>query len=540
MVRSNWQSLDGVWYCAFSRQRTIPDDIDTTIIVPFSPEAKSSGVCRTLKPEETMFYRKHFSYRHTPGTRVLLHFQAVDQECVVFLNEKTLGSHVGGYIPFWFDVTQNIREKNDLFVIVTDKHDLSPLPKGKQRLKPSTVFSAAQSGIWQSVWLEEVPWEYISSITLYPDLAGERFSLMVTTNTEGNNPVTVTYDGKTISGLSDVKMTCMLKDPHPWSPDDPFLYTLSITCGQDTVQSYLAMRSFGVKDQRLLLNGEPFFHHGVLYQGYWKDGLYTPPDDHAVEDDLRRIKAFGFNTIRLHQKVESLKWYHLCDTLGLIVWQDMPSGGLIDRKPLDVLPGLLRSHTVDDTRKHAFLGSDDRAYRLEFLAELKGMVRLLYNSPCIGMWTVFSCGLGQFDSSRIMSQIQVMDPGRIVNPADGRYDQGGGEVRSVHLYSLKYKPQRDGTKRAVLITDFGGYSCNAGNGYCYRSFPDKTSYNKALLHLYRDVILPAKRRGLSGCVYTQFHDTEFETDGLVSYDRATVRITQEAALAIRRMLFQNG
>ncbi|MFA6776274.1 MAG: sugar-binding domain-containing protein, partial [Sphaerochaetaceae bacterium] len=203
MVRSNWQSLDGVWYCAFSRQRTIPDDIDTTIIVPFSPEAKCSGVCRTLKPEETMFYRKHFSYRHTPGTRVLLHFQAVDQECVVFLNEKTLGSHVGGYIPFWFDVTQNIREKNDLFVIVTDKHDLSPLPKGKQRLKPSTVFSAAQSGIWQSVWLEEVPWEYISSITLYPDLAGERFSLMVTTNTEGNNPVTVTYDGKTISGLSD-------------------------------------------------------------------------------------------------------------------------------------------------------------------------------------------------------------------------------------------------------------------------------------------------------------------------------------------------
>ncbi|MCH3906737.1 MAG: glycoside hydrolase family 2 [Sphaerochaeta sp.] len=540
MVRDNWQSLDGVWYCAFSREHTIPDEFDTTIIVPFSPETELSGVKRVLLPEESLFYRRTFSYHHKPDTRVLLHFQAVDQECVVFLNDKTLGSHIGGYIPFGFDVTPNIRDENELVVIVTDKHDRSPLPKGRQRLNPAPNCTTAQSGIWQTVWLETVPETYISSLTVTPDLDHQCFSLQVTTNKETSDPVTITYDGKTISALSNIKVTCLLQQPHPWSPEDPFLYPVAVTCGEDTVQTYVAMRSFRMKDGVIFLNGKPYFHHGVLYQGYWKEGLYTPPDDQAVENDLMGIKALGFNTIRLHQKVETLKWYHLCDTLGLLVWQDMPSGGVVKPRGLGTFPLMLRPSKADDTKKHAFLGSDDRTYRLEFLAELRGMIRLLYNCPCVEMWTLFSCGLGQFDSTRLQAHVKALDGSRLVNPTDGVYDQGSGDVHAEHLPSLKYHMRPDAHQRAVVISDFGGFSIGAKTGFAYHAVSNETAYNQALVSLYQNVVAPAKQQGLAGCVYTQFHDTETESDGLVSYDRKQVKVTPETASMIRSLLFQDG
>jgi len=538
MMRDNWQSLDGIWYCTFSEGRTIPDVIDTKIMVPFSPEARLSGVGRNLQPDENLFYKKTFKYHRVSAKHVLLHFQAVDQECVVFLNDKTLGSHIGGYLPFWYDVTQVIAENNELVLIVTDKHEQSELPRGKQRLKPSKTFHTGQSGIWQSVWLEEVPEEFIEGVTLLPILEKNQFLITVHTNTEKSSSVTIMYDGNKVQGITETKIVCKLQTVHPWTPDDPFLYPLTITCGEDRISSYIAMRSFSVKGTDLQLNGKTYFHHGVLYQGYWKDGLYTPPNDAQVLEDLKTIKKLGFNTVRLHQKIETLKWYNLCDRLGLIVWQDMPSGGMKDLK-MHAFESFFRPKNVDDTQKHTFLGSEDRTYRLEFLAELKGMVRHLFNCPCIGMWTIFSNGIGQYDSERIRNQLLVIDQSRIINPADGFYDQGKSNVKAIHVYGPKYHFQKDVKGRAVIITECGGYTFGTNEFFKYHSFDDQKKYNDALIDLYKETITPAKEQGLAGCIYMQFNDFEQETDGLVSCERALQKIDLKTALTIRSLLFQD-
>ncbi|MFA6845043.1 MAG: glycoside hydrolase family 2 TIM barrel-domain containing protein [Sphaerochaetaceae bacterium] len=544
LVRTEWTSLDGLWDCTFSKQKNIPEIIDTPIVVPFSPETKLSGVSRALQPDEYLFYKKNFEYTiRTKNQRQILHFGAVDQECLVFLNDKAIGSHLGGYLPFCFDVTNYLKRQNTLIIIVTDKHDLSLLPKGKQRLRNKGIYVSGQSGIWQSVWLEEVPRIYITDIILQPEYEKDCFILSVHTNNGNLFPVTVSYEGKTVTGTSEGPITCPIENVRSWSPENPFLYELSIKCMDDIVSSYVAMRSYSVEGPALTLNGKPYFHHGILYQGYWAESLYTPPNDQAVIDDLSLIKGYGFNTIRLHMKIESPRWYYHCDRLGLLVWQDMPCGGEDPRQPWMSAPLFLPFLKLDDKEKHFLLGSDDRGYRLEFLSELKDMIRHLYNCPCIAMWVLFNEGWGQFDSEQITNQILSLDRTRTIDSTSGWYDQGKSKFKSQHVYFRKYRFHKDSKKRSVILSEFGGYAYKKDSEeriFSYKVYKDQEAYNKGVLKLYLKQIAPAKGQGLAASIYTQFNDVQQEQNGIVSFDRKDIKLRKETALAVRTALFQDS
>lgn len=533
LARRGWVCLNGRWDYAINSSSRQPGTFDGEILVPFSPETRLSGVQRRLRPGEYLWYRREVALPDSYRTRrVLLHFGAVDQSCTVWVNGVSFPTHTGGYTAFSYDITDAVDGSDTVTVLVrvTDDTDKSYHTRGKQKTRRGGIWYTSQSGIWQTVWMEAVPEDYVRTLRITPNFdSGE---VHIEAELCGDEPAYAHFGSESYA----LPAVIPVPDFEPWSPENPKLYGFTVSCGDDLVQSYFAMRKFSVeKDSegimRLFLNNEPYFHNGVLDQGYWPDGLYTAPTDAALCYDIEVAKASGYNMLRKHIKVEPLRWYYHCDRLGMLVWQDMPCGGGYYAKSIVTAPLFTGIHLPDSW--HWLFGRGKAAGREEFKAELKEMIRQLYNCPCIAMWVPFNEGWGQFDSAKIYELIRSLDKSRTVDPASGWHDQGVGRVRSDHVYFRSYRFRPDKRGRAVLLSEFGGYAHPVvghtwnTREFGYKSFEMPVQLQIALEELYERQIRPAVREGLSAAVYTQMSDVEDEINGLVTYDRRVVKIAPE-------------
>ena len=520
LERHQWQNLCGPWDYAITQSDVIPSSWDGTILVPFSPEAPASGVNRTVTPGDRLWYRKQVSFPKE-GDRILLHFGAVDQVTEVWCNNIHLGSHRGGYTPFTLDLTDALDDtrSGELLIRVQDDTDLSPLARGKQRQKRGGIWYTPQSGIWQPVWAENVPTEHIRRLRITPRFDEAEVEIEVFPGG------TVHFQGQDYPSPARIPMPDFI----PWSPENPHLYEFTASLGNDTVKSYFAMRKFSVENARLCLNGKPYFHNGVLDQGYNPVGLYTYPSDEAMIWDIQTAKNMGFNTLRKHMKTEPLRWYYHCDRLGMLVWQDMPSGGGRFYSPLIInVPLFSHLHMKDD--KYKLFARADEKGKEDYYGELGEMIQHLYNCPCIALWCPFNEGWGQFDAASVAMFIQSLDDTRTIDHASGWHDQLYGETKSLHTYFVKYRHRPDRRGRAVLLSEFGGYNLRIeGHTWNDRDFgysrcADTQELADKLTLLYAEEIRPAKRAGLSAAIYTQLTDVEDELNGLITYDREAIKL----------------
>ncbi|GAA0843265.1 glycoside hydrolase family 2 protein [Streptosporangium amethystogenes subsp. fukuiense] len=555
LVRDSYLNLNGRWRYAVSpaepEARDDYDGYDGDIVVPFSPEAPLSGVGRQLLPGQTLWYRRalilpdHFA---VPGGRVLLHFGAVDQTCRVLLNGVEVGAHTGGYLPFACDITDALREgPNTLVVAVRDDSDTGHHSRGKQKLRRGGIWYTAQSGIWQTVWAECVPAVHVERLTLVPHLDASCVEVTVHA-ASGRAAVEILADGEVVASAeadAGVPVRIPIPDVRPWSPEDPYLYDVSVRLGADSVRGYVGVRSFGVGCDadgvpRLLLNGRPYFHAGVLDQGYWPDGLYTPPSDEAMVCDIETMKRLGFNMLRKHIKIEPMRWYHHCDRLGMLVWQDMVNGGG-HYHPLVITAPVLTPLRLDD-RRHRWFGRGDAEGRERFAAELRETVELLRNVVSLAVWVPFNEGWGQFDAAGAARELAELDPTRTVDHASGWHDQGAGDLRSLHVYFRRFRPPAGRDGRALVLSEYGGYSLRVeghtfnDREFGYRRCGTAAQLGGAFARLHYRQIVPAVPRGLSATVYTQLSDVEDELNGLLTYDREVLKLPAELVRTVNGRL----
>ena len=568
LKRDSYVNLNGRWQYAIrqekgeNRESPSLSQMDGDIFVPFSPESVLSGVNHILQPEETLYYRKKFTLpENWKDSRVLLHFGAVDQECRVWCDGQYLGSHTGGYLPFTMELT-GILEQNtgqqwhELTLAVTDATEQSPHARGKQKLvrkgHMASIFYTPQSGIWKTVWMEAVPEQFIENVHIRSDIHTGEVKVEVVVNQPAGkkaetqeSTVQIFYKGEELvqsplfpdtEGQLTTKLVIPQKQRHLWTTDTPNLYDVEIFYGEDQVTSYFALRQFGrAKDEkgiwRFTLNDKPFFFNGVLDQGYFPDGLLTAPSDAALLFDIRRLKELGFNTIRKHIKIEEERFYYHCDRLGMAVWQDMPNGGgAMNHFFVTDLPNAFPvfGRKVKDNHYRLFQRTDEEG-REQFYRDLTGMVELLWDYPCIALWTPFNEGWGQFDAAKATALIRKLDDTRLVNEACGWFDQGGGDVYSIHNYlrALKLKSQPD---RVVALTEFGGYACpTPGHMACekefgYKGYQNKQQLTEAYRVLWQRDVLPWIEKGLSAAIYTQTSDIEEEINGFFTYDREAEKL----------------
>ena len=525
LVRESYYNLNGLWDYAITASDACPSAWDGNILVPFSPEAPLSGVSRALKPGQVLWYRRTLPFGKQDGRRMLLHFGAADQRAWVYVNGLLAGAHTGGYTAFTLDITKLLRDgENVLTVAVRDDTDTVPLSRGKQKTTRGGIWYTPQSGIWQTVWAEQVPEHYIQSLLFTPELPEGRIRWMLTASAPKDARIEISYQGTPVTeGVTDEDGCGSAVLPpeqlHLWSPEAPNLYDVTVTLGDDTVKSYFAMRTVGTGIDAaghpcLLLNGQPYFHHGVLDQGYWPDGLYTAPSDDALIYDIELMKRLGFNMLRKHIKVEPLRWYYHCDRYGMLVWQDMPNGGG-KYNPVVISVPLVTGINLKDSAYGLFARTSAEG-RSQYRAELGAMVRHLYNCPCIAMWVPFNEGWGQFDAAKMCQLINGLDTTRTIDHASGWHDQSIGQIKSLHVYFREYKFKPDKLGRAVVLSEFGGYNHAVRShrfserNFGYKSFETAAQLQIALEELYGQQIAPAKAQGLSAAVYTQLSDVFHE------------------------------
>jgi beta-galactosidase/beta-glucuronidase len=537
MKRPEWLNLNGLWdYWITEKTQNEKRKLEGEILVPFPIESALSGVKHPLGTGELLWYRRAFSIPEAwRGKRVLLHFGAVDWMTKVFVNNQLVGEHVGGYLPFWFDITDYLAEgdvQNELLVSVWDPTDTHWQQRSKQVLKPKSIWYTAISGIWQTVWLEPVPLAYISGLKITPDV--DTGMVRVKTNLigtgTGSGVVRVRVyeagvsvaEGETENAAAEIVVP--IPNPKLWSPNSPHLYYLEVTAGEDRVSSYFGMRKFSVEGGRLCLNGDSLFQFGPLDQGYWPDGLYTPPTDEAMRRDIELVKGLGFNMLRKHVKVEPARYYYYCDRIGLIVWQDMPNGSKAVDDKTSTLTMIFGSRRRD--RNYRYAGREEAASREDFSRELQEMADHLHNFTCIGMWVPFNEGWGQFDAKETARWLRNYDPTRPVDHASGWFDQGGGDCKSLHMYKAKLPVVKPERRRAIVLSEFGSYSLkvdghlwNPDTEYGYKKVTTPQALTDAYLELLNTQVKPCIDAGLSAAIYTQTTDVEIEVNGFVTYDR---------------------
>lgn len=520
LVRDHWINLNGLWnYVITPKDANTPAAYTGSILVPYPIESALSGVKIRLQPEQILWYKRTIAKPVTKtGERVLLHFGAVDFDATVYINGDEVGSHKGGYQNFSFDVTDRLKKsRNELVVKVWDPSDQGPNPHGKQVLNPQGIMYTPSSGIWQTVWLETVPAEYISGITITPDVDKSLVNIKVIADVDAT--VKLEAAGKVISGQANSTITVPVDYPKLWSPDAPYLYDLKITLGQDVVKSYFGMRKIEIKKDRkgidrIFLNNTYTYNLGTLDQGFWPDGLYTAPTDAALKFDIEAAKAMGFNTIRKHIKIEPDRWYYHADKIGMLVWQDMVSPG-----------------------------NDTEEGRAQFEKENRDNITQLYNHPSIVTWVLFNEKWGQYDQERLTKWIKVYDPTRLVNGHSGEMlyvnDQLrspapnawiGADMTDVHSYPFpRNAPTMPGKVR--VLGEFGGIGVPieghlwddlvAGWGYDGVVTPAKMQKQYTAMV---DSLKVLERLGLSASIYTQPFDVESEQNGLMTYDRDIIKL----------------
>ena len=552
LVRGNWTNLNGLWdYAIRPAQDSTPSSFDGKILVPFAVEAALSGVGKSVGAENRLWYRRSVALPPAAkGKNVLLHFGAVDWRCEVFVNGKLAGKHEGGYDPFTFDITGLLRKGNqEIVVSVWDPSDDGPQPRGKQVKKPNSIWYTPVTGIWQTVWLEAVPQSYIMSTRQVPDI--DKGTLQVTAivnNLQAGDKLKVTAlkDGKAIAEetWSGMAGTVTIPNAQLWSPSSPALYDLQFTLIRknkvvDVAKSYFAMRKISVGTdnngiQRMLLNNAFLFQFGPLDQGWWPDGLYTAPTDEALKFDIEKTKEMGFNMIRKHVKVEPARWYYHCDKLGMLVWQDMPSGDMGNQ--WDPRPAIIGKAT-----------SKDRSPESEkiFKTEWKAIMDACFNFPSIVVWVPFNEAWGQFKTEEITNWTMDYDPSRLVNTASGGNFYPVGHIFDLHNYPepVMPDPQIFGKDRIVVLGEYGGlglplegHTWQTKDNWGYQSFQNE----EKLLEKYKSFILrlePLISKGLNAAVYTQTTDVEIETNGLMTYDREVIKMPAATLHAEHQRLY---
>lgn len=515
LERKSWQNLNGLWDYAITRKDELPARYTGQILVPYPLESALSGVKKQLQPDQNLWYKTSFTPDHKG--RILLHFGAVDWQATVYVNSKEAGIHTGGYTAFTLDITKYLQEgKNELTVKVFDPTDQGIGPHGKQVLNPQNIYYTSTSGIWQTVWLENVPDNYIAGLTITPDI--DKDLINITVNSAVKSPVQLTVDGKTVPGNANEVIAVPVKNAKLWSPGSPYLYDLKVKLGEDEVKSYFGMRKISIgKDaqgtDRILLNNKPYYNLGTLDQGFWPDGLYTAPTDEALAFDIKAIKAMGFNTIRKHIKIEPARWYYHADKLGMLVWQDMvnPNQGL----PEGAKP--------------------------EFERESAEELAQLHNYPCITTWVLFNEKWGQYDQQRLTEWVKKTDPSRIVNGHTGEILYVNEQLRSpspnayvsadmtdVHSYpDPMISIKQEG--KAQVCGEFGGigvfipdHQWLTGSAWGY--IQEKPAGLLAKYQIMNQHLEILEKEGLSGSIYTQPFDVEGEQNGLMTYDREVVKI----------------
>jgi beta-galactosidase/beta-glucuronidase len=555
MERSGWTNLNGLWdYAIQDKDAARPDKFDGQILVPYAVESALSGVKRPLTPSQRLWYRRTFDVPLPRGMHMLLHFGAVDWRTEVWVNGTLVGKHQGGYDPFTFDITEELKPSlparpgavppaatQEVMVAVSDPTDTELHPRGKQILDPSGIWYTAVSGIWQTVWLEPVPADHIDELTMIPDVDGKQLRLTVRGTGTGDFTAVARLHGKDaghITGAMNSDVTLPLSTLELWSTDSPTLYDLDVKLKNgDAVTSYFGMRKVEVRKdsagvERIFLNGSPRFMIGPLDQGWWPDGLYTAPTDEALRFDIEMLKKMGYNMCRKHVKVEPERWYYWCDKLGFMVWQDMPSA-MVKGRPTQVK----RDAVVDAD----FTPQEDSSFR----SELRAMIRHLQSFPSIVAWVPFNEGWGEHNTNDILRLVKQLDPSRLVDGPSGWEDRGFGDMKDMHKY-----PGPDMfavvAGRASVLGEFGGLGWPVeghlwGNkrNWGYRTYKDEDSLNVA----YTDVAnkLPDLiKDGLSAAVYTQTTDVEGEVNGLMTYDRKVVKYDTAKLAAIHKKLIDLG
>ena len=536
--RENWLNLNGSWDFAVSPSASFPGSYQEKIVVPFPPESLLSGIHRQIPEGHFMFYRRTFSLPEGfERGRVLLHIGGADQRAEVWLNGVSIGGHTGGYEHFSFDVTDALLPKNVLIIRVVDTLSSFTLPYGKQCQKRGGMWYTPVSGIWQTVWLESVPERYIRALRIRTGKDTAEFTM------EGDVPdgvVTIqTPAGEIQTPLVSGRAKAAILDPRLWSPEDPYLYECTIRAGEDRVETYFALRTLRIETvdgaARLCLNGKPYFFHGLLDQGYWSDGLFTPADAVCYEKDILAMKAMGFNTLRKHIKVEPEQFYYDCDRLGMVVFQDFVNNGDYSFLRDTALP------TVGVKRRNDKNLHKDEETRRQFLLHMEQTVRQLQNHPSICYWTIFNEGWGQFDSTAVYHRLKELDDTRFIDTASGWFTGGESDVESDHVYFKPFRPRK--TKKPLVLSEFGGYAFqprghafNPTKEYGYRHFETQADYEAAVVRLYEEEIVPAIPRGLCAAIYTQVSDVEDETNGLLSCDRRVAKLTPEIMRSVAEKL----
>ena len=535
LKRDSYICLNGYWEYAIRTIESIPDVFDGQILVPYSPETEKSGVNKTITPKDYLFYRLRYEIpQEFIKDKVILHFGAVDQIAELFINGKFVMKHVGGFLPFSCDIKPYLKDnKLEIILRIQDTTNSSYHSSGKQSLNPGGIWYKPQSGIYMPVWMESVKLGYIEKIKITPDIDKNIVKLQFisdekTAKVELNGEI---YDVKAneenIINIMWVKL---------WTPENPYLYNFKIYNSVDKVESYFAMRKVSlIKNKKgqfvITLNNEEYFMKGVLDQGYYQDGLLTPNSDEDYINDINLIKSLGFNVSRKHIKIESLRWYYHCDRLGLLVWQDFVNGCTKYDFWLNQVPLFVR-YKISDKKYKKFFRENEEG-RKETYQEFLDTIDLLYNSPCIVLWTIFNEAWGQFDAKEIYEKLKEIDNTRLYDHASGWHDQGSSDVKSMHIYKWKVKvpSKRKIKNRAYVCSECGAYildkrlkEAKKKEGFIYLLFNNKEDFQKEYVRFITQEIIPAKRAGMSAFIYTQLSDVEEEMNGFVTYDRKEIKV----------------
>ena len=560
--RSEWMSLNGLWKYAIQKENLAqPKKFQGDILVPFCVESSLSGVARSVQPDDRIWYQRSFTVpANWKGKSVILNLEAVDYSTTVYVNSILVGSHQGGSDRFAFDITAYLHDKGpqEVMVTVTDPTNAGPQARGKQQLSQQGIWYTPVSGIWQTVWLEAVSREaYLQEVKITPDIDKKTVSLIPLLNKplkpEYTIQAIVSLDGQEVA-RKDVKADkegiVEIENPKLWSPDEPVLYDLDLVLSNgsgeilDKVKSYFGMRkiSLGIQDgaSYLFLNNKALFHYGPLDQGWWPDGLLTPPSDEAMKYDIEITKAMGFNMIRKHIKVEPARWYYYCDKLGMLVWQDMPSG-------MVVLPGKDADKPVHV--QHVPRMGEDLQVRSadaqQYELELRRLIDSHYNSPAIVVWVPFNEGWGQYATCRIAQAVKQLDPTRLVDAVTGWALRPCGDLYDIHTYQTEVNIPPVSLDRASVIGEYGGIGYPVKDhlwnpemrNWGYQTYQSADELLKNYIYKFNQIVEMKKTKGLSAAVYTQTTDVEGEVNGLLTYDRKVIKIPVEKLKEIHSVLF---
>lgn len=543
LQRENWLNLNGVWdYALRPKDAPAPTVFDGKINVPFPLESNLSGVAKKIRPQQKLWYHTTFN-KPLAFQRLRLHFGAVDWECEVWINDQWLGKHSGGHDAFYFDIEKYLttEAQQKLCVSVWDPCDAGVQPRGKQSRRPSNIYYKAVTGIWQTVWLEPLPDTAIETLNYVANIDDRTLALEISCSAwQSDDEIKVqVFDGaQEIANIISTEKHFQLSLPATtqcWSPDNPKLYPTVISIIRqkkiiDSINTYFALREIKIKpDQqginRVYLNKQAIFQLGLLDQGWWPDGLYTAPNDEALKYDIEISKAMGFNMIRKHVKVEPARWYFHCDTIGMLVWQDMPTG---DKNILPRQKDLKRSE----------------ASKKIFHQELDAMLAQLRCFPSIVCWVPFNEGWGQFDTNNVLQKVKRIDPSRLVDGPSGWNDRSYGDFRDYHIYMRKLFIGKQKTGRAEAIGEFGGIGHRikshmaVTNSWSYNNVKNLELLKQKYRTLYEQQLLPLIEQGLCAVVYTQTTDVESEINGLLTYDREIEKIPVQDLQEIHQQVYQ--